>query len=163
MFKYFFSRSAKFVHSVPSLSLFLSLSLRRERKVCILVKEQQQTVGDNKSTITTALLSQNQNHDPLSEHRHEQQRDNNYQQEIMSHVEGEDRSEQPNKVRTTNLIRAIYFLALKTQGRRRMDNIHTCRNSGMTKGEKRESVNRGRLTCDVPCNRSGPRHGRACP
>ena len=81
----------------------------------------------------------------------------------MSHVEGEDRSEQPNKVRTTNLIRAIFFLALKTQGRRRMDNTHTFRNNGMTKGEKRESVNRGRLTFDVPCNRSGPRHGRACP
>ena len=110
----------------------------------ILVKvsghQQQQTVGDNKSTITTAPLSQNQNHDPLPEHRHKQQRDHNYQQEIMSHVEGEDRSEQPNKVRTTNLIRAIFFLALKTQGRRRVDNIHTCRNNGITKGEKRESV-----------------------
>ena len=74
--------------------------------------QQQQKVGDNKSTSTTALLSQNQNHDPLPEHRHEQQRDHNYQQEIMSNVEGEDRSEQPNKVRTTNLIRAIFFLAL---------------------------------------------------
>ena len=76
--------------------------------------QQQQTVGDNKSAITTTLLSQNQNHDPVSEHRHEQQRDHNYQQEIMSHVEGEDRSEQPNKARTTNLIRAIITLALKT-------------------------------------------------
>ena len=62
----------------------------------------------------------------------------------MSHVEGEDRSEQPNKVRTTNLIRAIYFLALKTQGRRRMDNIHTCRNNGMTKEKKK----RKRKTAD---------------
>ena len=112
--------------------------------------------------MTTALLSQNQNHDPLPEHRHEQQRDHNYQQETMSHVEGEDRSEQPNKIRTTNLIRAIYFLALKTQGRRRVDNTHTFRNNGITKGKKRESVTRGRLTCDVPCS-SGPRHGRACP
>ena len=43
---------------------------------------------------------------------------------IMGHVEGEDRSEQPNKQRTTNLIRAIFFLALKTQGRRRMDNSY---------------------------------------
>ena len=43
---------------------------------------------------------------------------------IMSHVEGEDRSEQPNKVQTAKLIRAIFFLALKTQGRRRMDNTY---------------------------------------
>ena len=68
----------------------------------------------------------------------------------MSHVEGEDRSEQPNKARTTNLIRAIFFLALKIQGRGRVDNIHTCRNNGMTKAKKRESVNRGQLTYDVP-------------
>ena len=68
---------------------------------------------------------------------------------IMSHVEGEDRSEQPNKQRTTNLIRAIFFLALKTQGRRRVDNIHTFRNNGMTNQErkrKRKPVSYTHLT-----------------
>ena len=81
----------------------------------------------------------------------------------MSHVEGEDRSEQPNKVRTANLIRAIFFLALKTQGRRRMDDTNIPQQRYDLRGGGRQSVNRGRLAYDVPCNRLGPRHGRACP